>query len=395
MSQKVWYNMHGGLYLMDRRSEPALKLENLVYELGVSQLGYYLEPISDKFNFPYKIYGLESKIIKRTTTHYNSTTHGNLGILLNGLKGTGKTVTAKNICNELKQPVILISRFIEGGSAWVNTIPQNITVFVDEYEKVYEESKEFLTIMDGSMNSAFRRVFILTTNTLHIDQNLIDRPSRIRYFQTFNDLSPETVEEIVDDLLVHKNLKEDCIKFIATLKIITVDIVKSILNEVNMFNESPFEFKDIFNITVNTGTYDVVMTDLAGEFVAEFNGVACSPHTPFKSGHVRHSFYLENFTVGRITEVMKYGKFKVKLARYITKNEQGEVESRWNPYNLPEDQAEYIVEMKDHYSYNDVYSYGDDYGYGAFANKKTRRYNAKLQAVAERMEQEEGDEDEY
>jgi len=379
---KVWYNIQGGFYLMDRRSEPDLKLQNIVYELGLSQLGYYLEPISDKFHFPYKIYGLESKIIKRTITHYENTEYGNLGILLNGLKGTGKTVTAKNICNELNQPVILISRFIEGGSAFVNTIPQNITVFVDEYEKVYEESKEFLTIMDGSMNSAFRRVFILTTNTLHIDQNLIDRPSRIRYFQTFNDLSPEVVEEIVDDLLVHKELKDDCIKFIATLKIITVDIVKSILSEVNMFNESPFDFKDIFNITINTGTYDVVMTDLTGEFVAEFKSVSCSPHAPFKSGHVRSGFYIENFTVGRITEVLKYGKIKIKLQRFVDKNDKGEIESRYNPYNLPEDQGEYIIEMKDHYLYNDVYSYGDDYGYGDFTNKKTRRYNAKLQAAA-------------
>jgi DNA-directed RNA polymerase subunit F len=364
---------------MDRRSEPNFKLENIIYELGVSQLGYYLEPISNKFHFPYKIYGLESKIIKRTVASYTNTTHGNLGILLNGLKGTGKTVTAKNICNELDQPVILISRYIEGGSSFVNTIPQNITVFVDEYEKVYEESKEFLTIMDGSMNSAFRRVFILTTNTLSIDQNFIDRPSRIRYLQTFNDLSPEVVEEIVDDLLINKELKDDCIKFIATLKIITVDIVKSILSEVNMFNESPFDFKDMFNITVNTGTYNVIMTTVSGEFVAEFNNVTCSPHTPFKSGHVRSGFYIENFTVGRVTDVMKYGKVKVKLQRFVYKNEQGEIESRSNPYNLPEDQGEYIFELKEHYAYNDAYSFADDYGYGDFSNKKTRRYNKMLQ----------------
>jgi len=391
---KVWYDIQGGLYLMDRRSEPHIKLENIVYELGVSQLGYYLEPLSDKFHFPYKVYGLETKLIKRTLTSYNSSTHGNLGILLNGLKGTGKTVTAKNICNELKQPVILISRYIEGGSAFVNTIPQNITVFVDEYEKVYEESKEFLTIMDGSMNSPFRRVFILTTNTLSIDQNFIDRPSRIRYLQTFNDLAPDVVENIVDDVLIHKHLKDECIKFIATLKLITVDIVKSILSEVNLFNESPFEFKDMFNITINTGTYNIVITDLAGDFVAEFKGVAASPHTPFKSGHVRGGFHIEHFTVGRITEVMKYGKLKVKLNRFIDTDDNGEVTYRNNPYNLPEDQGEYFIEMKDHYSYNDVYSYADDYGYGDFVNRKTRRYNQKLQATANAATEIDG-EDEY
>lgn len=389
---KVWYNIQGSYYLMDRRSEPDMKLENIVYELGVSQLGYYLEPLSDKFHFPYKIYGLEEKLIKRTITSYKSSTHGNLGVLLNGLKGTGKTVTAKNICNELNQPVILISRYIEGGSAFVNTIPQNITVFVDEYEKVYEESKEFLTIMDGSMNSPYRRMFILTTNTLSIDQNFIDRPSRIRYLQTFDNLRPDVVEEIVDDLLVNKSLKDDCIKFIATLKIITVDIVKSILNEVNLFNESPFEFKDMFNITVNTGTYDVTFTTLDGEFVAEFNNVACSPHTPLKTNHTRGAFYMEEFTVGRVVEVLKHGKMKVKLNRYITTNDNGEVEGRYNPYNLPEDQGEYYVDMKDYYSYNTSYAYDDDYGYGGvFTNKKTRRYNQKLQASAAAIESEEED----
>jgi hypothetical protein len=85
---------------------------------------------------------------------------------------------------------------------------------------------------------------------------------------------------------------------------------------------------------------------------------------------------------------------KVKLNRYITTNDNGEVEGRYNPYNLPEDQGEYYVDMKDYYSYNTSYAYDDDYGYGSmFANKKTRRYNQKLQtsAAATAIESEEED----
>lgn len=44
---------------------------------------------------------------------------------------------------------------------------------------------------------------LLTTNNLYVNENLIGRPSRIRYKKTFGNLQPEVVQEYLDD-----NLKE-------------------------------------------------------------------------------------------------------------------------------------------------------------------------------------------
>lgn len=53
--------------------------------------------------------------------------------------------------------------------------------FFDEYEKEFKNSSDVLSFMDGTYNSIYRKVFLLTTNELNVDPNLLGRPSRIRY----------------------------------------------------------------------------------------------------------------------------------------------------------------------------------------------------------------------
>ena len=259
MSELVWVVKGGDFHLSEKQKNTIKKLEPAVYELQPNMFGFHLSPLYEKFEFPYKIYGLETDIIKRVLKYYFKTDSGNLGVLLNGVKGTGKTVTSKILCNSLNLPVVVVPRHMENAHNFINAIPQDIIVFVDEYEKIYNESNELLTIMDGALNAPYRRVFLMTTNNLYIDSNLIDRPSRVRYLKTFGNLSPDIVEEIVDDLLENKDFKQDCITFASTLEIITVDIVKSIINEVNIQEESPLNFKNIFNASTRKGKYKVFM----------------------------------------------------------------------------------------------------------------------------------------
>ncbi|WP_295723753.1 AAA family ATPase [uncultured Leptotrichia sp.] len=61
-----------------------------------------------EFVFDYKIYGLQEDFINHVIKTYNEAQTGNLGILLNGTKGTGKTVAAKMIANRLHLPVIIV-----------------------------------------------------------------------------------------------------------------------------------------------------------------------------------------------------------------------------------------------------------------------------------------------
>jgi hypothetical protein len=87
--KKVW-NAEGNRLYLGSPSEEFDKLENAIYKVGQDNFGrLYLSKSSDKFTFDYKLYGLETALVNRVIKTYNATPHGNLGVLLNGLKGTG------------------------------------------------------------------------------------------------------------------------------------------------------------------------------------------------------------------------------------------------------------------------------------------------------------------
>ena len=256
------------------------KLNNSIYVIKHKELlGFYLLEKQEKFDFPYKIYDLENNFIDRIIKSYKSF-DSNMGILLYGIKGTGKSVTAKTVCNRLHLPVILIEGDVKdlvGVEEFINDIPQEFVLFIDEYEKKYGYNDDaMLSIMDGSSSSKYKRLFIFTTNSIYINDNLLSRPSRIRYIKKYGSLDLSVINEIIDDTLQIKDKKEDIIKFCNDLEIVTVDILKSIISEVNLFNESPQTFEDIFNINKSIKKYDIYEIDEVGNFELLFKDVSCN-----------------------------------------------------------------------------------------------------------------------
>lgn len=258
-SNEIWY-VDDNYYTQGSNNRTIQELPLGVYELQQTLQGFVLIRQYDNFTFPYKIYGSEGTMVNRVKHTFDSTT-GNLGVLFNGTKGTGKTVTAKQICNNMQMPVIMVTKHYKGCESDINSINQDITVFVDEFEKIFREDSDILTIMDGALNSAFRRLFILTTNHLYINDNLKQRPGRVRYLKTFRDLDVSVTEELVDDLLIHKQFKSELMQFISSMEIITIDIVKSVIQEVNIHKEAPMQFAEFFNVKKITGKYNIFLLD--------------------------------------------------------------------------------------------------------------------------------------
>lgn len=287
-----------------------------IYTLNhAHMIGFYLERTADEFGFNHKIYGMETGFIERIVKTYENTDR-NLGLLLNGLKGTGKTVTSKLVCNALKLPVILINDQFEEKDVpgFINSIEYDVVIMIDEYEKVFGKDSDLLTLMDGVLTSNYRRVFILTTNDVYINENLLQRPSRIRYFKTYKDLSPNVIEDVVNDLLIYPEHKDALIKFVASLEIITIDVVKEIILEINLHNESPEMFKDIFNVKKMTGKFNVfeVTEDNEGKITETLihTGVKINPKQ-FDQYSVHDSFYLNGEYFGEITEVHNFDMITV------------------------------------------------------------------------------------
>jgi hypothetical protein len=219
-----------------------------VYEVQQSMEGMFLNQIGEKFNFPYKIYDLQNDFINYIIKSFNNT-NTNLGVLLSGVKGSGKTVIAKQLCNQLNLPVIIIRNSNDEILDFVSTLANDCIIFLDEYEKIFDEEDGYiLSIMDGVYTN-YRRLFLLTTNDLSINENLINRPSRIRYVKEFKNLDLNIIKEYIKDNLIQLEYTDQVVNYLDTLEISTIDIVKTIIEDINIHGFETFKENSInFNV---------------------------------------------------------------------------------------------------------------------------------------------------
>lgn len=268
-----------------------------VYEVCMSMTGIWLEKIADKFEFPYKIYGLQTELMDHIIKTYDNT-EGNMGVLLWGTKGSGKTVIAKQLCNRLQLPVIIVKSAEPAVLDFISTLATDCVIFLDEFEKNFKESDgSILTLMDGVYNSSFRKIFLLTTNELKINENLLGRPSRIRYVKEFRNLELRAVEEYLDENLKDQSIRQEVINYIDTLSISTIDILKTVVEEINIHGIDNFKtYRQLFNVSTEEYLY---YTDCA--YVYESN---------LRSGTDKEMYTIERFLeeIERRLKPMDYPK---------------------------------------------------------------------------------------
>ena len=221
---------------------------------------FYLDKAND-FSIPSKIYGNSTELATRYIHSYTSW-NGNLGVLLSGMKGTGKSLLAKQICSMAELPVIMIQHAY-GGSAFLSflsKISQPIIIFLDEFEKVYRDDEQqnmLLSILDGTFNSKF--LFLLTINEVdRMNNYMMNRPSRIHYHQKYKGMSDDMVKEISLDLLDVKAKVDDILTVCTYIGDISMDILISLINEVNLYkDESPMEVLEYMNLEPSSTRFKV------------------------------------------------------------------------------------------------------------------------------------------
>ena len=85
---------------------------------------------------------------------------------------------------------------------------------------------------------------------------MFSRPSRIRYIHSVGNLPSKTVSEFIDDNLKYPERKEDIIKFVDLLENSTIDILKAIIDEVNIFGE--LKEQNYLNVKKSRYVFDVI-----------------------------------------------------------------------------------------------------------------------------------------
>ena len=171
------------------------KLPIRFYQFAVDKFrGLYLTNTDYKTSHD-KIYGDAEKIATHIIESYEKRDK-NLGVLLSGGKGLGKSLTARLVIEKLckTHPVIIINEYISGMFDSLKEISNAIILF-DEFEKTFQgnadgsdnntsaitKQEEMLSLLDGTAAGS-HNLYIFTCNeTRSINENLMSRPGRIAY----------------------------------------------------------------------------------------------------------------------------------------------------------------------------------------------------------------------
>ena len=213
----------------------------------------------EAFVMPSKVYG-DHSIVDRWLKSWQHNSSKNLGILLAGLKGTGKTITSQKFCIEANMPVILIGEPFEG-TEFVDFITDpklgECIIFIDEFEKVYNRDNQYdlLSLMDGNFST--KLVFLLTVNEERISEYLINRLNRIKYRKSYGDLDFDIIDEVIDDMLINKDHRESIYTFFEKVNMRTFDLLTNLIKEMNLFGEDAIECGKHLNLKPEHKYYTV------------------------------------------------------------------------------------------------------------------------------------------
>ena len=258
-----------GNVIMLNNGEALEKLPVGIYMLRKATpfLPYRLEYVADSFELPKKIYGNPKDLVSRYIKRWKNRNENNMGIVFQGDKGSGKTLCAKYMCNLLKAPIIMITEGCDD-EAFLAFISHpafhDSVILIDEFEKLYDQSQKndsglpsvnpLLSLMDGVHQSRF--LFMLTCNG-EINEFLVNRPGRVRYQRSFNAVTQEEADEIIEDLLENKEHAEELYDVIDEIGNMNVDTLLKLVDDVNLFNQPPSECVKFFNIKMSARSYDL------------------------------------------------------------------------------------------------------------------------------------------
>lgn len=237
------------------------------YDIHCSEMtGFYLSRRPDMV-INEKVYGVQSSKVAKVLNSFK-VFNRNLGVILSGNKGIGKSLTAKMIAIEaIKQgyPVILANRYIGGIANFIESIDQEVMVLFDEFDKTFKardnESPQdtMLSLFDGT--SAGKKLFVVTCNQLNgLNDYLVNRPGRFHYHFRFDYPGADEVETYLKDKLEEKYYDQipAVVDFSGKIDL-NYDCLRSIAFELNLGTPFAEAIKDLNIINMNETSYKLTI----------------------------------------------------------------------------------------------------------------------------------------
>lgn len=240
--------------------------------------GFYLM-VHPEMEVKEKIYGVHEEKVKKMFRSFQSFDR-NLGIILSGRKGIGKTIFSKMICKEaMKQgyPVLIVDEAHKGLGRFIECIDQECVILFDEFDKTFSkhnmggEQAKLLSLFDGTAQG--KKMFLVTCNEINgLNQFIINRPGRFHYHLRFTYPKKEEIRQYLKDKLKPEYHKEitSVIAF-ADLISLNYDCLRAIAFELNqgiLFKEA---IEDLNILNLSSCNYDVCLYMEDGQVLQQKN----------------------------------------------------------------------------------------------------------------------------
>lgn len=233
--------------------------------------GFYMEKYSDIKVREEKIYGIHTEKVRKVLRSFDNFER-NLGVILSGNKGIGKSLFAKMLSEEaIKRglPVIVVDSFIPGIASYIEKIDQEVLVLFDEFDKTFgnirtseneaDPQAGLLTLFDGI--SQGKKLFVITCNELRsLNDYLVNRPGRFHYHFRFEYPSAEEIKAYLKDKLRPEYYKEINKVILFSHKVnLNFDCLRAIAYELNTGESFESAIKDLNIINMNSERYNVFL----------------------------------------------------------------------------------------------------------------------------------------
>lgn len=325
--------------------ETYMGLPAQVYKVVFSErTGFHLQKSFDIEVKEDKVYGVHIKKVEKILNSY-AIFPRNLGVILSGAKGIGKSLFAKMICSEgVKKgyPVVLVSEYHQGIADYLEKIQQEVIIVFDEFDKTFkkEAQDEMLTLFDGFAQT--KQMYVVTCNNIDLlSDYLVNRPGRFHYHLRFDypdseqiveylkDKLPETLwGEIEKVVLFSKkiNLNYDCLRAIAFELSLGAPFEEAI-KDINIINDGRGKF---YTATLSLSDGKVLKREVridlfdSGEQKIRFDVGEVDLDVIFGGTQARYDKEMDKLTV-------KPKDIKMKLVGWWDSDEK-EDEEKWNKW---------------------------------------------------------------